>query len=64
MVGLRREAYWMRSAFRELVPPDPSLRRTGLSKAMLEGRVVHGEWLQEVCDDVNKRFGSNEKVPE
>jgi hypothetical protein len=30
---------------------------------MLEGRVVHREVLQSVYDDINKRFGSNEKVP-
>jgi hypothetical protein len=46
------------------VPPDPSLRRTALSEMMLEGRVVHREVLQEVYDDINQRFGSNEKVPE
>jgi hypothetical protein len=31
---------------------------------LLEGRVVHRDVLQEVYDDINKRFGSNEKVPE
>jgi len=58
------EAVWPQPSNIPLVPPDPSLRRTGLSNFMLEGRVVHRELLQEVYDDVNKRFGSNEKVPE
>ena len=47
-----------------LVPPDPSLRRTALSKMMLEGRIVHRDVLEEVYADINKRFGSNAKVPE
>jgi len=31
---------------------------------MKAGRVVHREVLQQVYDDINKRFGSNEKVPD
>jgi ribonuclease Z len=58
------EAIWPQPSTIPLVPPDPSLRRTALSPDMLEGRVVHREVLQDVYDDINERFGSNEKVPE
>ena len=58
------EAIWPQPSTIPLVPPDPKLRRTALSKKMREGRVVHRDVLQEVYDDINKRFGSNEKVPE
>ena len=58
------EAIWPQPSNIPLVPPDPSIRRTELSKKMLEGRVIHQDVLQEVYDDINKRFGSNEKVPE
>lgn len=57
------EAVWPQPSTIPLVPPDPSLRRTALSKMMLEGRVVHRDVLQEVYDDINERFGSDEKVP-
>ena len=57
------ESVWPQPSTIPLVPPDPTLRRTSLSKDMLEGRVVHREVLQEVYDDINERFGSNEKVP-
>ena len=46
-----------------LLPPDPSIRRTELSKMLLEGRVVHRDVLEEVYNYINKRFGSNEQVP-
>jgi ribonuclease Z len=58
------EAVWPQPSTIPLVPPDPALRRTALSPDMLKGRVVHREVLQEVYDDINSRFGSNEKVPE
>ena len=58
------EAVWPQPSNIPLVPPDPSLRRTALSEMLLEGRVVHKDVLQDVYDDINKRFGSNEKVPE
>jgi ribonuclease Z len=58
------EAIWPQPSTIPLVPPDPALRRTALSPAMLEGRVVHREVLQEVYDDINERFGRNEEVPE
>jgi ribonuclease Z len=58
------ESIWPQPSTIPLVPPDPSLRRTALSKQMLEGRVVHREVLQEVYDDINERYGSNEKVPQ
>ncbi len=58
------EAIWPQPSNIPLVPPDPAIRRTELSKKLLEGRVIHREVLQEVYDDINKRFGSNEKVPE
>jgi ribonuclease Z len=57
------ESVWPQPSTIPLVPPDPKLRRTALSKEMLKGRVVHRDVLQEVYDDINKRFGSNEKVP-
>ena len=46
------------------MPPDPTIRRTELSEKLLEGRVVHRDVLQEVYDDINRRFGSNQQVPE
>lgn len=58
------EAVWPQPSTIPLLPPDPALRRTELSELMLGGRVVHREILQKVYDDINKRFGSNEKVPE
>jgi ribonuclease Z len=58
------ESVWPQPSTIPLVPPDPSLRRTGLSEMMLDGRVVHRDVLEEVYADINKRFGSNEKVPE
>ncbi len=58
------EAVWPQPSTIPLLPPDPSIRRTGLSKELLEGRIVHKDVLQEVYDDINKRFGSNEKVPD
>ena len=58
------EAIWPEPSNIPLVPPDPTIRRTELSEKLLEGRVIHREVLQEVYDDINQRFGSNEKVPE
>ena len=58
------ESIWPQPSTIPLVPPDPKLQRTALSKKMREGRVVHRDVLQEVYDDINKRFGSNENVPE
>ncbi|MHC4909027.1 MAG: guanitoxin biosynthesis MBL fold metallo-hydrolase GntH [Planctomycetota bacterium] len=58
------EAVWPQPSTIPLVPPDPALRRTALSKELLEGRVVHRDVLQEVYEDINKRFGSNERVPD
>ncbi|MHC5113751.1 MAG: guanitoxin biosynthesis MBL fold metallo-hydrolase GntH [Planctomycetota bacterium] len=58
------EAIWPQPSNIPLVPPDPSLRRTALSRMMLEGRIVHRDVLQEVYDDINERFGSNERVPD
>jgi ribonuclease Z len=58
------EAVWPQPSTIPLVPPDPSLRRTEMSTMLIEGRVVHRDVLQEVYDDINKRFGSDEKVPE
>jgi len=58
------ESVWTQPSTTQLVPPDPSIRRAALSKLLLEGRVVHKDVLQEVYDDINKRFGSNVKLPE
>ena len=58
-----KEAIWPQPSTIPLLPPDPALRRTELSREMLEGRVVHWDVLQDVYDDINDRFGSNEKVP-
>jgi ribonuclease Z len=57
------EDIWPQPSNIPLVPPDPSIRRTALSKMMLEGRIVHRDVLEEVYKDVNEKFGSNEKVP-
>jgi ribonuclease Z len=57
------EDIWPMPATRKLVPPDPKLRRVQMSKEMRDGRVVHRDILQDVYDYINKRFGSNEKVP-
>ena len=58
------EDIWPQPSTIPLVPPDPSLRRTELSKDLLAGRVVHRELLQEIYAEINKQFGSNAKVPE
>lgn len=50
------EAVWPQPSTIPLVPPDPSIRRTALSQKMLDGRVVHREVLQDVYDDINKRY--------
>jgi ribonuclease Z len=57
------EAVWPQPSNIPLVPPDPALQRTELSRMLLEGRVVHREVLEEVYSDINQRFGSNEEVP-
>jgi ribonuclease Z len=57
------EDIWPQPSNIPLVPPDPSIRRTALSKMMLEGRIVHRDVLEEVYKEVNEKFGSNEKVP-
>ena len=58
------EDIWPQPSTIPLMPPDPKLRRTALSKKMLAGRVVHRDVLEAVYADINKRFGSKEKVPE
>jgi ribonuclease Z len=58
------EDIWPLPATRELVPPDVKLQRVFLSKEMRDGRIVHKDVLQRVYEDINKRFGSNEKVPD
>jgi ribonuclease Z len=57
------EDIWPQPSTIPLVPPDKSIRRTFMSKFLIEGRVVHREVLEEVYADINKRFGSNAKVP-
>jgi ribonuclease Z len=57
------EDIWPMPATRKLVPPDPKIRRVEMSQEMLDGRVVHRDILQTVYDEINKRFGSKEKVP-
>ena len=55
--------------------PEPKTRKAtrlwsllqmlqSMSQKMKEGRVVHRDVLKEVYEDINKRFGSNEKVPD
>ena len=58
------EAVWPQPSTIPLVPPDPSLQRTALSKMLLEGRVVHRDVLEKVYAHINEKFGSSEKVPE
>ena len=58
------EDIWPQPSTIPLVPPDPSIRRTKFSDFIVNGRVVHRDVLKEVYDDINKRFGSNEKVPD
>lgn len=58
------EDIWPQPSPIPLVPPDPALTRTEFSNFIINGRVVHKEVLKEVYDDINQRFGSNEKVPE
>jgi ribonuclease Z len=57
------EDIWPQPSTIPLVPPDPSIRRTALSKMMLEGRVVHRDVLEDVYQYINEKFGSNEEVP-
>jgi hypothetical protein len=58
------ESIWPQPSTIPLVPPDPTLRRVQMSQEMREGRVVHRDVLEEVYQDINHRFGSNEKVPQ
>ena len=58
------EDIWPQPSTIPLVPPDPKLRRTALSKMMFEGRVVHTELLNELYAEHNARFGSKFKLPE
>jgi ribonuclease Z len=58
------ESIWPRPSNIPLVPPDPAVRRVQMSQKMRDGRVVHREVLEEVYDDINTRFGSNQKVPQ
>ena len=44
--------------------PDTRLCRVAMLQNMRERRVVHRDVLKEVYEDINKRFGSNEKVPD
>ncbi|UCH30618.1 MAG: hypothetical protein JSV06_06230, partial [Myxococcales bacterium] len=57
------EDIWPQPSTIPLVPPDPSIRRTEMSKMMSEGRVVHRDVLEEVYQYINEKFGSSEKVP-
>jgi ribonuclease Z len=57
------EDIWPQPATRPLVPPDPGLARTSLSDYMLGGRVVHYDILEEIYDEINKKYGINAKVP-
>ena len=58
------EDIWPPPATRQLVPPSRKLQRVQLSDYMRGGRVVYKDVLERVYDDINRRFGSNEKVPE
>jgi ribonuclease Z len=58
------EDIWPMPSNIPLVPPDPALQRTALSKDMLAGRVVHKDVLKEIYAEINEQFGSNAKVPE
>ena len=58
------EDIWPQPSTIPLVPPDPSLQRTALSKDMLAGRVVHKDILKEIYSEINEQYGSNAKVPE
>ncbi len=58
------EDIWPLPSTIPLVPPDPSIRRTKFSDFMLNGRVVYSDVLKEIYDDINQKFGSNEKPPQ
>ena len=57
------EDIWPQPASRPLVPPDPTIARTTMSDLMVGGRVVHYDVLEEIYDEINKKYGSNAKVP-
>ena len=58
------EDIWPLPSTIPLVPPDPSLTRTQLSQAMLDGRIVHREELEELYDEINSMYGSNLQLPD
>ncbi len=58
------EDIWPPPATRQLVPPSRKLQRVQLSDYMRGSRVVYKDVLERLYDDINRRFGSNEKVPE
>jgi ribonuclease Z len=57
------EDIWPMPSTIPLVPPDPSIRRTGFSDFLLDGRVVHREVLEEIYAEINEMYGINESVP-
>jgi ribonuclease Z len=58
------EDIWPQPSTIPLVPPDPALTRTEMSQAMLDGRVIHREELEELYDEINSIYGSNFQLPE
>ena len=57
------EDIWPQPSTIPLVPPDPALQRTEFSDFILDGRVVHREVLEDIYDEINEKFGTNESVP-
>ena len=58
------EAVWPQPSTIPLIPPDPKLQRTALSKMLLDGRVVHKDILEVIYAEINEMYGTEEKVPD
>ena len=58
------EDIWPQPSTIPLVPPDPALTRTEMSQAMLDGRIIHREELEELYDEINSMYGSSFQLPD
>ena len=58
------EDVWPQPSDIPLVPPDVNLQRTFMSDYYKENRVVHKDILEVIYDEINKMYGTDEKVPE
>jgi len=56
------EAMWPQPSITKKLPADPS-KRVGFSKYIFAGRVVFKDVIKFYCDQTNKMFGTDYKLP-